>query len=157
MLPNTENAATSFRIRVCPYLPCKSPVGYQRGFFVKSIPDEAEARKCESFLYTISASADALISFRYLLPARLYAMSRVLSQLPMGEIATVTDVGYASVDDVSLHLFRRLAELGFIPGETVKVLRKSFGGEPIAVRVGNSTFALRKYEADQIRVDVVQQ
>jgi ferrous iron transport protein A len=75
----------------------------------------------------------------------------------MGEIATVTDVGKATAEGKSSHLFRRLAELGFIPGETVKVLRKSFGGEPIAVRVGNSTFALRKYEADQIRVDTMQQ
>jgi ferrous iron transport protein A len=84
-------------------------------------------------------------------------MSRVLSQLPIGEIATVINVGTPTTDDASGHLFRRLAELGFIPGETVRVIRKSFGGEPMAVRVGNSTFALRKYEADHIRVDAMQQ
>jgi ferrous iron transport protein A len=84
-------------------------------------------------------------------------MPRSLSQLLNGEVATVTDVGESTADEASSHLFRRLAELGFIPGETVRVLRRSFGGEPIAVRIGNSTFALRKYEADQIRVDVMQQ
>lgn len=75
----------------------------------------------------------------------------------MGESATVINVGASTTDEALGHLFRRLAELGFIPGETVRVLRKSFGGEPIAVRVGNSTFALRKYEAEHIRVDAVQQ
>lgn len=84
-------------------------------------------------------------------------MSRSLSQLFKGESATVVDIGSATVDSASIHLFRRLAELGFMPGETVKVLRKSFGGEPIAVRVGSSTFALRKYEADQIKVEPIKQ
>ncbi|MES1195999.1 MAG: FeoA family protein [Steroidobacter sp.] len=84
-------------------------------------------------------------------------MSRSLSQLLKGEIATVVDVGSATADTTSIHLFRRLAELGFMPGETVKVLRKSFGGEPIAVRVGSSTFALRRYEADQIKVESIKQ
>jgi len=82
-------------------------------------------------------------------------VSRILSQLSKGEVATVDTVGSETADASAVHLFRRLAELGFIPGETVKVLRKSFGGEPIAVRVGNSTFALRKYEADQICVETI--
>jgi len=82
-------------------------------------------------------------------------MSKVLSQLLRGEVGTVVSVGGENADEPASHLFRRLAELGFIPGETVKVLRRSFSGEPIAVRVGNSTFALRKYEADQILVDPI--
>jgi ferrous iron transport protein A len=44
-------------------------------------------------------------------------------------------------------------EIGFIPGETLQVLHKGFwGGEPIAVRVGQSTFALRRAEAELISV-----
>jgi len=46
-----------------------------------------------------------------------------------------------------------LAELGFLPGETVQLLaRGPFGGEPLMVRVGDSTFALRGAEAACVRV-----
>ena len=41
-----------------------------------------------------------------------------------------------------------LHQIGFIPGEAVTVLRRSQpGGDPLAVRVGQSTFALRRAEA----------
>lgn len=47
----------------------------------------------------------------------------------------------------------RLRELGFVEGETVRVLRRGQpGGEPLAVRVGVSTFALRRAEAACVRV-----
>ena len=50
-------------------------------------------------------------------------------------------------------LARRLMEIGFIPGEPVEILHKGyFGGEPIAVRIGHSTFALRRFEAALISV-----
>lgn len=43
---------------------------------------------------------------------------------------------------------QRLRELGFIDGETVCVLRRGQpGDEPLAVRVGVCTFALRRAEA----------
>lgn len=48
---------------------------------------------------------------------------------------------------------RRLAELGFLPGETVTVLRRGPGGrEPIAVQIGETVFALRSMEASCIQV-----
>ena len=48
---------------------------------------------------------------------------------------------------------RRLKELGFINGEIVKMLHKGyFSGEPFAVRIGQSTFALRRFEAQMIIV-----
>lgn len=48
---------------------------------------------------------------------------------------------------------RRLTELGFVPGEHLRVIRRGFpSGDPIAVRVGNSTFALRRTEASAIKV-----
>ena len=41
-----------------------------------------------------------------------------------------------------------LAEIGFLPGESVSVMAHGmFGGDPLVVRVGNSTFALRRAEA----------
>jgi Fe2+ transport system protein FeoA len=47
----------------------------------------------------------------------------------------------------------RLEELGFLPGEQVMVLmRGTPGREPLAVRIGHSTFALRRSEAALIRV-----
>jgi len=48
----------------------------------------------------------------------------------------------------------QLAEIGFIPGEKVTVLRKNlFGGDPMMIRIGLSTFALRRQEAALIEVE----
>ena len=44
-------------------------------------------------------------------------------------------------------LAERLAEIGFLPGERVRVLARALFGEPLAVRVGSDTFALRRAEA----------
>ena len=47
----------------------------------------------------------------------------------------------------------RLLEIGFLPGERLRVVARSFpGGDPMAVRVGSTTFALRRREAGLIRV-----
>lgn len=49
---------------------------------------------------------------------------------------------------------RWLAEIGFLPGERVEVRRKApWGGDPMVVRVGDSSFALRRAEAACIRVE----
>lgn len=42
---------------------------------------------------------------------------------------------------------RRLLDLGFIPGATIKVLQKSPLGDPIAYQVSNTTIALRSEES----------
>lgn len=43
---------------------------------------------------------------------------------------------------------RQLQDLGFVPGETVQVLRRAaLGGDPLVVQVGASRFALRRAEA----------
>lgn len=49
-------------------------------------------------------------------------------------------------------LTERLAEMGFLPGERVRLLARALFGEPLAVRVGSDTFALRRAEAACIRV-----
>lgn len=57
----------------------------------------------------------------------------------------------ASIQD--RELVRRLLEIGFLPGEQVRVIARGFpGGEPLAVRVGHTTFALRAHEAALVRV-----
>jgi len=76
-----------------------------------------------------------------------------LDQLPDGARAIVARVVSASpeVDAVAL---RRLAEIGFIPGEPVQLLRRGPGGrEPLAVLVGDTLFALRRIEARCIEVE----
>jgi ferrous iron transport protein A len=46
-----------------------------------------------------------------------------------------------------------LAEIGFLPGERVRVIaRGAPGGDPLVVRIGDSTFALRKAEAACVQV-----
>lgn len=50
----------------------------------------------------------------------------------------------------------RLAELGFWPDEPVTLLHRAWpGGDPLAVRVGDSLYALRGVEARCVRVAVV--
>jgi ferrous iron transport protein A len=45
-----------------------------------------------------------------------------------------------------------LRELGFIPGEQVMLMARAPGGDPLVVRIGSSTFALRRAEAACIEV-----
>lgn len=50
----------------------------------------------------------------------------------------------------------RLLEIGFLPGETVRVIAHGFPGhDPLAVRVGHTTFALRSHEAALVQVCVM--
>ena len=50
-------------------------------------------------------------------------------------------------------LERRLIELGFVEGAKVELLHEGlFGGDPIAVRVADTTIALRRREAMAILV-----
>jgi ferrous iron transport protein A len=75
-----------------------------------------------------------------------------LTELAMGTCARVVSVAAA---EASAHadLGRRLAELGFLPGEAVRIVARGLMGRPpIAVRIGTGTFALRLFEAACIRV-----
>lgn len=46
---------------------------------------------------------------------------------------------------------RRLEEFGFVPGEPVKVVAFGpFGGDPMAVEIGFTRFALRRSEAARV-------
>lgn len=78
-----------------------------------------------------------------------------LDRLQVGDSAEVTDVSGRgqSVPGAMADITRRLKELGFVHGEKIKILHKGyFGGEPVAVRVGQSTFALRNFEAALVGV-----
>lgn len=50
-----------------------------------------------------------------------------------------------------------LQEIGFLPGERVMLMaRAQPGGDPLVVRVGGSTFALRVAEARCVSVEALQ-
>jgi ferrous iron transport protein A len=75
-----------------------------------------------------------------------------LADLATGIRARVVAVAAAD-SRASADLGRRLAELGFLPGESLRIVARGlFGREPIAVRIGTGTFALRLFEAACIRV-----
>ncbi|HXA47465.1 MAG TPA: FeoA family protein [Burkholderiaceae bacterium] len=75
-----------------------------------------------------------------------------LGLLKKGQSATVTGLAEA-VDADQLTIKIRLMELGFAVGEKIRVVAESFPRrDPMAVRVGNTTFALRRAEAAMIQV-----
>jgi ferrous iron transport protein A len=72
-----------------------------------------------------------------------------LPRLVEARVARLIDAGDADERELLL----RLLEIGFLPGESVRVIAQGFpGGDPLAVRVGHTTFALRRHEAALIRV-----
>lgn len=79
-----------------------------------------------------------------------------LSHLPTGQRARVLSLRQAPgapASSATSDWPRQLAELGFEPGETVQLLRRApFGGDPLVVRVGGSTYALRRAEAECVLV-----
>jgi ferrous iron transport protein A len=80
------------------------------------------------------------------------AAATTLDKLPVRTVATIQGVQAGHHHDGGA-LKRRLMELGFVPGEQVQVLRRVMAGRgPLAVRVGTSTFAMRKLESSLIEV-----
>ena len=75
-----------------------------------------------------------------------------LADLPLGVSATVSAISSSSLK-ADIALIQRLVEIGFVPGEKLRVIAHGHPGhEPIAVRIGGTTFALRRFEADYIYV-----
>jgi Fe2+ transport system protein FeoA len=76
-----------------------------------------------------------------------------LSSLTPGTVATVVGVGSRS--SVASALERRLMELGFVSGEQIEVVTQARpGGDPFVVRVGTTTFALRRREVETVWVEI---
>jgi ferrous iron transport protein A len=75
-----------------------------------------------------------------------------------GVVTAVADDRQSLGDSADSTVSRRLLELGFCPGERVEVVAEIWpAADPMAVRVGNSLFALRRREAAAIMVDVERQ
>jgi ferrous iron transport protein A len=82
-----------------------------------------------------------------------------LAQLRRGQVALVTGLvestGLGSDRDANQSLLARLRDLGFVPGARCEVVARMWlGGDPLAVRIGGSTFALRRTEAAAVRVEI---
>ncbi|HWS25378.1 MAG TPA: FeoA family protein [Xanthomonadales bacterium] len=80
-----------------------------------------------------------------------------LATLHKGQSARVLEVRLPqSNHGHDLNLVLRLLEIGFVPGEIIRVVALGpGGGEPIAVRVGGTLFALRRHEAEHILVHLL--
>jgi ferrous iron transport protein A len=71
-----------------------------------------------------------------------------------GVVVDVRDDAQSLGDEAQSTVSRRLLELGFVPGEPVEIVEEIWpGGDPMAVRLGNTTFALRRREAAAVIVE----
>ena len=84
-------------------------------------------------------------------PVRAATRRLCLDGVPLGQPFVVQRV----LPDANVpELARQLEEIGFNPGEQVMVMTRGIpGGDPLVVRVGQSTFALRGAEAACIQVE----
>jgi ferrous iron transport protein A len=75
-----------------------------------------------------------------------------LGALPPGATARVVSVGAGGT---LTPLERRLIEFGFVQGEQVEILAEARPGrDPFVVRVGHTTLALRRREAESVWVEL---
>jgi ferrous iron transport protein A len=81
-----------------------------------------------------------------------------LSALSPGDQGTVVGVGRgagAAASESLTALERRLLELGFVSGEEFQILAEARPGrDPFVVRIGSTTFALRRREAESVWVEL---
>jgi ferrous iron transport protein A len=76
-----------------------------------------------------------------------------LSALSAGSRGIVVGVGNRS--SALTPLERRLLELGFVGGEHFEILAEARPGrDPFVVRIGTTTFALRRREAEPVWVEL---
>lgn len=76
-----------------------------------------------------------------------------LSSARTGQTVVIREVRTSDPASEGGDIGLRLLELGFVEGESVRIMAHGFPGrEPIAVRIGNTTFALRRFEADYLLV-----
>lgn len=74
--------------------------------------------------------------------------SRKLGELQKGESGWIV-----AVEDASSEVSRRLLEMGFLEGAPVEVMHVApFGKDPIAVKVRGALIALRRSEANRVRI-----
>lgn len=76
-----------------------------------------------------------------------------VATLDLASIGQTLTVQQVQAPELSPEWANWLEEIGFIAGEQVMLMARALpGGDPLVVRVGQSTFALRRAEASCIRV-----
>ncbi len=73
-----------------------------------------------------------------------------VADLNIGDTATIISVGDDCVE-IHCHCLR-LMELGFTPGQEVTLLARTLFKDPLAVSVRGTVIALRKNEAECIKI-----
>ncbi|MBQ1090005.1 FeoA family protein [Streptomyces sp. B93] len=76
----------------------------------------------------------------------------LLADLPPGARATVTEVMVGEAPAVA----RRLADLGFVPGAVVEVVRRAPLRDPVLYRVQDYEVCLRRSQSARVRVEEVE-
>jgi len=73
--------------------------------------------------------------------------------LDLASIGQALTVQHVQAPHAAPEWARWLEEIGFIAGERVMLMARGLpGGDPLVVRIGQSTFALRRAEATCVRV-----
>jgi Fe2+ transport system protein FeoA len=110
--------------------------------------------KCEPIAFT-SKRAESIL--RLVKSTDLQHSPIPLAQLRRGESAVVSGLdaaqtfGDSSSDTAAL--LARLRDLGFVAGTRCEIVARMWlGGDPLVVRIGGSTFALRRAEAAAVQV-----
>lgn len=80
-----------------------------------------------------------------------------LNELQQGEVVRVTGLALDASTSLSVEerdlMIARLRDLGFVAGARCEILARMWlGGDPLVVRIGGSTFALRRAEAAAVSV-----
>jgi Fe2+ transport system protein FeoA len=122
-----------------------------------------------SYLIAINSHYDQCMNaFAEKVPASLAVPLSALGKGAQGLVTAVRDDGAALGDETGGTIVMRLIELGFVPGEVFEIVGEHrplyalvlglFGwkhmGDPMAVRIGGSCFALRRREAAAVMVSV---
>jgi ferrous iron transport protein A len=86
-------------------------------------------------------------------------MTKYLSDLKTGETSTISGFDTTRIEDQAFasDLEDRLLEIGFEEGLSVELLHTGpIGRDPMAVKIGSMTVALRRMEADAIILGDIQ-
>lgn len=107
----------------------------------RRVPETNRANENDPQLHTEGGLSDTLPMDDSIHPPR------TLSGLKAGQSAVVDRI---DADDL---LARRLLEIGFFPGASVELVAAMWPAQdPLAVRVGGATFALRRQEAERVKL-----
>jgi ferrous iron transport protein A len=116
-------------------------------------------RKCEPIAFTSRALKLILNAVKSSESQSLSSLdsSMPLADLRRGEVGVVTRLAdgtdLEAAEGSGAALIARLCDLGFVPGAHCEIIARMWPkGDPMAVRIGGSTFALRRAEAAAVRI-----